>query len=167
MNSNFIYRLVEVIDSVLKFMVQLIIFLMMVLIVSDAIGRAFKYPVPGVMEITEEYLMVAVVFLGLGFTQRAGRHIKVELFERWIPQLKAPLTKMILNAIAIIYFGMMSYYAWVHTAHAIQIKKRSISELAYPLAPAYFLVVIGCTVICIWLAIETIGALMPGRDKTE
>ncbi len=167
MRSNFVYRLVETIDSVFKFVVQAVIFMMMVLIVSDAIGRAFNHPVPGVTEITEEYLMVAVVFLGLGFTQRAGRHIRVELFERWIPQLNAPVAKMILKTIAIVYFGMMAYYGWLNTVHAFQIRTRSISELAYPLAPAYFLVVIGCAVLCIWLVIETIGGYKLGRGKKE
>lgn len=165
MKSNHMLQVVETIDLIFRFLVQLIIFVMMVLIVSDAIGRAFNYPMPGAWEITGEYLMVAIVFLGLGFTQRAGRHIKVELFNRWIPQLNASLTKIILNAVAIGYFGLMAYYGWSNTAYAIQIKKCSISELAYPLAPAYFLVVIGCAFMCIWLAVEILQQLASRKDR--
>ena len=56
-------KLIRAVDTVLGVIVAAIVFMMMALVVADATGRAFRVPIPGVVEITEEYLMIAVVFL--------------------------------------------------------------------------------------------------------
>ena len=53
-------------------------FAMMCLTSADAISRyLFNSPIVGAYEITEKYLMVAAVFLGLSFAYRGGGFIRV------------------------------------------------------------------------------------------
>lgn len=152
MKKASISLILEKAHNIFKYITCSIIFIMMILIVGDAIGRALKYPVPGAVEINEEYFMVAIVFLSLGFTYREGRHIKVELIQHLIPRISCPAFKALTETVAIFYFGLIAYEGARQTAYAFGIDQRSTSELGYPLAPAYFLVVMGSVWLCLWVA---------------
>lgn len=165
MKSLSALRVMESLDTVCKYLAQASLFLMMVLTVGDAIGRKLNYPIAGAAEFSAEYLMVGVVFLALGTTQRAGRHIKVEVMERFIPQFADRWLKAATSAIAFIYFGIIAYYGWLQTAYALRIDQRSTSELAYPLAPAHFLVAIGSAILCMWLAKDVAEALVRRNER--
>src|SRR6267154_6370893 len=65
-------------------------FAMMCLTSADALSRyAFNRPILGAYEITEKYLMVAAIFLGLSYAYRGGVFIRVTfLVDRLPPALK-------------------------------------------------------------------------------
>lgn len=130
---------------------------LVVLVVADAIGRSLRIPVAGAVEVTEEYLMVAIVFLAMGFTHTEGRHIRIELFERWIPWLGGAFVKIGIEAVSLAYFALIAWQGLDHARSAFAIDKRSTSELNYPIGPAYALVAIGCTVMCLWLVRDIIA----------
>lgn len=150
------------IDGACRLVAALVTFAMMLLIVADATGRTIGIPVAGAVEITEEYLMVAVVFLAMGFTHREGRHIRIELFERWLPWIGHRAVRMAVTAISLVYFVLIAWQGLSQTLEALAIDKRSASELAYPLAPAYALVVIGSVVMSLWLIHDL---LVQGRGR--
>ncbi len=129
---------------------------MVVLVVADAIGRTIRMPVPGAVEVTEEYLMVAIVFLAMGFTHAEGRHIRIELFERWIPWLASAAVRIGIEAVSLVYFALIAWQGLDNARSAFAIDKRSTSELNYPVGPAYSLVVIGSVVMCLWLVRDII-----------
>src|SRR3954463_2741197 len=53
-------------------------FAMMCLTSADALSRyAFNRPILGAFEITEKYLMVAAIFMGLSYGYRGGLFIRV------------------------------------------------------------------------------------------
>lgn len=135
---------------------------MVLLVVADAVGRSFRVPVPGAVEVTEEYLMVAIVFLAMGFTHVEGRHIRIELFERWMPWIGGAFVRIGVAAISLAYFALIAWQGLDQTRSAFAIDKRSTSELNYPIGPAYALVVIGCVVMCLWLA-RDIVAIASGK----
>jgi TRAP-type C4-dicarboxylate transport system permease small subunit len=61
-------------------------FLMMCLTSADAFSRyLFNSPIMGAYEITEKYLMVAAVFLGLSYAYRGGGFIRVTFLVDRLP----------------------------------------------------------------------------------
>ena len=65
-------------ESALLYLGVLATFAMMALTSADALSRyAFNRPILGAMEITEKYLMVASIFLGLSYGYRGGLFIRV------------------------------------------------------------------------------------------
>lgn len=163
-------RAARTVDVVLRKIVSVIVFAMMVAIVADATGRAFNHPIPGVTEVTEEYLMVAVVFLALGFTHSAGRHIGIDLFRRFWPVIGHRFVRMTVDLLGAGYFALIAWYAGDQTAYALSIGQRSSSELAYPLAPAFALVVLGASIMSLWLLLDvalTAAGRPPQRETSE
>lgn len=151
-------KLVRVVDTVLGIIVAAIVFLMMALVVADATGRTFRVPIPGVVEITEEYLMIAVVFLSLGLTHSAGQHIRIEIFGKMWPLIAHRFVRMAIDLAGAVYFGLFAWFGAGQVAYALRIGQRSASELGYPLAPAFGLVVIGSVIMCMWLLVDVILA---------
>ena len=150
------------IDRACRWATAAAIALMVVLVVSDAIGRSLRMPVPGAVEVTEEILMVAIVFLAMGFTHVEGRHIRIELFERWLPWIGGAFVRIVVEAISFAYFALIAWQGLDQARSAFAIYKRTTSELNYPMGPAYLLVVIGSVVVCLWLA-RDIVALAGGK----
>jgi len=147
---------VRAVDRIVGGIVAVIVFLMMTLIVIDATGRSFNAPLPGVVEVTEEYLMIAVVFLSLGLTHSAGQHIRIEIFGRMLPMIEHRFVRMAIDLAGAIYFALIAWYGGGQVAYAWSIGQRSASELAYPLAPAFALVVIGAAIMSLWLLIDVL-----------
>jgi len=151
-----------VIDRACRWATAAAIAVMVVLVVTDAIGRGLRMPVAGAVEVTEEYLMVAIVFLAMGFTHLEGRHIRIELFARWIPVLRGAFVKIAIEAISLAYFALIAWQGLDEARKAFAIDKRSTAELNYPMGPAYALVVVGCVVMCLWL-VRDIAGLASGK----
>jgi TRAP-type C4-dicarboxylate transport system permease small subunit len=61
--------------------------IMMLLTSADAIGRyIFNSPVMGAYELTEKYLMVAAIFLGMSYAFRGGIFIRVTFLVDRLPR---------------------------------------------------------------------------------
>lgn len=149
-------KFVRAVDAALGVVVAVIVFLMMALIVADATGRGLNIPIPGVVEITEEYLMIAVVFLSLGLTHSGGHHIRIEIFGRMWPLVGHRYVRLVMDLTGAIYFGLIAWFGGGQVAYAWKIGQRSASELGYPLAPAFALVVVGSVIMCLWLLIDVL-----------
>jgi TRAP-type C4-dicarboxylate transport system permease small subunit len=163
---GFLMKAADRIDRALQAVVSVIVFAMMALIVADATGRTFGWPIRGVVEITEEYLMVAIVFLALGFTHTAGRHIRVELFGMLWPVVGHRYVRLATNLAGAAYFALIAWQGAQQTAYAWGAGQRSASELAYPMAPAYALVVVGGAMMCLWLLLDA-ALVASGREARE
>ena len=55
-------------------------------VVIDVIGRAFKAPLPGTVEMVSRYYMVGVIFLPLAYVQSRRAHIATDQFIAWMPR---------------------------------------------------------------------------------
>ena len=122
----------------------------MILTTFDLLARKFfDYSIPSLYEFTEDYLMVGLVFLTISYVYTAGGHVRVTLLEKYYPPyLKKPLEKA-LKFLAFIFFFFITLKGWDVTVRAHQFHEVSSSVLAYPLAPALFLVPLGSALVCI------------------
>ncbi len=140
---------------------------MMLLVTVDAIARyAFDSPIIGVYEITEDYLMVILVFLGLSYSYRKGAFVRVTTFARYLPgTLRAVIDKLFIAG-SIVVFAMIGIGGFNTGVHAARIGEFSSNILHYPLAPAYFLVTVGSVMLCARL-IETLFGLVPDVQEDD
>jgi TRAP-type transport system small permease protein len=118
-------------------------FAIMFLTTGDAIGRyLFTRPIAGAYEITETYLVVATVFLGISYAYRTGAYIRVTFFADRLP----PRPKVYLFYFVQIVSIFISLSILIATSYQMMHKKASGIILAYasiPIWPAYLLVSVG------------------------
>lgn len=124
--------------------------MLMLLTTVDTLARyLFSAPLTGVVEFSEEYLMIAVIFLPISYVYIAGGHIKIELLERFFPARVKTVTEKVNIAFGLILFALIVYAFIPSVQQAIEINEVSSCALAYPMAPAYIMVTLGCLLICI------------------
>jgi TRAP-type C4-dicarboxylate transport system permease small subunit len=130
-------------ENVLTYLAILSIFTMMCLTTVDTIGRyIFRRPIGGTYEITESYLAIAVVFLGISYAYRGGAYIRVTfLVDRMTWRVKTAL-----NYLVQVFSILLSVGFLITTA--LQAYRKSFSGitlgfLPFPLWPAYLIVSIG------------------------
>jgi TRAP-type C4-dicarboxylate transport system permease small subunit len=77
------YKLLNRCENLLTYLATISTFIIMGLTTADAAGRyIFNRPIVGAYEITERYLMIAAVFLGICTAYRGGAFIRVTFL--WI-----------------------------------------------------------------------------------
>jgi TRAP-type C4-dicarboxylate transport system permease small subunit len=126
---------------------------MMCLTSADALSRyLFNSPILGAYEITEKYLMVAAIFLGLSYAFRGGVFIRVTFLVDRLP----PFARQIANHAAhLISIGFCVILLVATAQQAIRSisDETQLSALPIPVGPAYWLVPIGflaLTVAMVW-----------------
>lgn len=125
---------------------------MMLLVSADALGRfVLDSPITGAYELTEDYLMVILVFLGLSHSYRKGAFVRVTSFTRFFPRRLRRILERVSAATAAVLVGAIAAGAFDTTLRAIRIGEFSSNLLQYPLAPAYALVVVGCGLLALRL----------------
>ena len=94
--------------------------LAMCLLVTGAVvvRYIFNWPVVWVPEIVG-YLMVALVFLALGETMLAGRHIKIDLVVGRLPRRLRDLVELLTLTLSV---GVAGFFAW----HGVNTMLRSL-----------------------------------------
>lgn len=119
--------------------------IMMLLTTVDTLSRLlFNFPIPGTLELVEEYCMVPLIFLPLSYVYVRGGHVKVDLFEQFFPDVMKRVLNVFNPFLTIIFFVPMIFGTWNSFLSAVDIRLLSNSVWAYPMAPAYFLVTFGC-----------------------
>ena len=94
--------------------------LIMIMVSADVFFRYFfNSPILGAMEFSL-MLMIAVIYLGLGYTELSDRHIVIDLFYKKLnPKYQRILSKI--NCIILLIFHQF-YYGILLTIFCIQLK---------------------------------------------
>jgi TRAP-type C4-dicarboxylate transport system permease small subunit len=129
-------------------------FAMMCLTSADALSRyAFNRPILGAFEITEKYLMVAAIFLGLSYGYRGGLFIRVTLLvdrlsgaARLAADTFAFLTTLLLCGV----------FLWATTVQGFRAlhEDTELSTLPILVGPAYCFVPIGFLALTVLMLID-------------
>ncbi|MDD2737224.1 MAG: TRAP transporter small permease [Desulfuromonadaceae bacterium] len=121
-----------------------------ILVNADVFGRqVLDMPIHGSLEIIEDYLMIALVYLSMSYVYTEGGHVRITLFRKFIPGfIKRPLD-VALSVVSLLFFILLTVRGCVVTLRAFQFCELSSCVLAYPLAPAYLILALGSALLCI------------------
>jgi TRAP-type C4-dicarboxylate transport system permease small subunit len=128
---------------------------MMCLTSADALSRyAFNRPIIGAYEVTEKYLMVASIFLGLSYAYRGGIFIRVTFLVDRLP----PTLKLLVNQVVhLITLAFCLIILVATTGQAIRgwQDDTTLSALPIPVGPAYTLVPLGFLALTLVMLADT------------
>ncbi len=116
---------------------------MVILTASDTILRYFfNYPIPGSYEITQEYLLVVTVFMGMGYAYKGGAYIRVTLLVDHLPKWIRDIINYFSQAFSILVCLMTAIATIPQTIYNLT-KFVSSSSFDLPLGAAYVVVSLG------------------------
>ena len=128
---------------------------MMFLVTADAVGRyLFNRGIFGAYELTEQYLMIVAVFLGVCYVYRGGALIRVTFF---VDHLPARLRLVIdhFDQLFSILVTLVLVVASVKKAHRIYVTGATMDiGGGLPLWPAYLLIPVGLSLLTVAMALD-------------
>ena len=161
-----INKWIDNIDVFFAYIAAATLSFMMVFISLDVFLRFFfKSPMQGTLEITGEYLMVIVVFLGIGYTLKEDSHVTVDFMEPFIPSMLEKPLKILTSLLAIIVLVVMSYSNLIKSFEYLEKNIVSKSLLDYPLAPALIIIAVGLFIMAVRLLITIINILTKRKPQ--
>ena len=133
--------------------------------VADIVGtQVLLIPVPGPRELTES-TMVLIVFGALAYAQIRRAHIRVELlYLNMPPRVRAVMDGADLAAIA---FSALSCPRPSPAQYSYQIKEATTGLIRFPLWPARFTLVAGCSLMILQLCLHLIEDLIRIRTGDD
>ena len=130
-------------ELALLYLGALATFAMMCLTSADALSRyAFNRPILGAFEITEKYLMVAAIFLGLSYGYRGGLFIRVTLLVDRLSGTARLAADYFAFLMTLLFCGFFLWATGVQAFRALH-EDTELSTLPILVGPAYCLVPIG------------------------
>jgi TRAP-type C4-dicarboxylate transport system permease small subunit len=118
-------------------------FAMMCLTSADALSRyLFNSPILGALEITEIYLMVAAIFLGLSYAYRGGLFIRVTLLVDRLSGNAKLAADYFAHLISLTFCAFMVFATGQQALRGLS-DDTELSTLPILVGPAYSLVLVG------------------------
>ena len=140
-----------------------LVFITMFITTADVIGRYFRMPLPGAMEISELALGV-MVFLGWAYTQAEKGHIAIDILFKRLPQKVQNILDIIIPLFGLTLMGLIGWRA-VGFAMDCKSSLEHTVDLGIPVWPFKFMIFIGAVTLCIQLIFDVIEALQKYRES--
>jgi len=135
--------------------------------VAGIVGtQVLLIPVPGPRELTES-TMVLIVFGALAYAQIRRAHIRVELLYLKMPPRGRAVMDVITDLAAIAFFGLILSEAISEAQYSYQIKEATTGLIRFPLWPARFTLVAGCSLMILQLCLHLIQDLIRIRTGND
>ena len=130
------------------------VFVMMCLTAADAVARyVLNSPITGAYEITEKYLMVAAVFLGLSNGYREGALIRVTFFVDRVPRSVQFFANHLAQLVSIAYAAVL-IVATIQQGLRVVADHTELSTLPLTVGPAHFMIPLGLVVMLVLMVME-------------
>jgi TRAP-type C4-dicarboxylate transport system permease small subunit len=144
------------IESTLNLAAGLVIFMLMLLAVTQILGRKiFNMPIPGFIDWVEQF-MVVFAFLGVSYCQRLGGHIRMDILigrahgrPLWLAEFVSVILMMLLVS-AMIFGGFM------HFLRAYNIGDSTI-DIALATWPAKLIVPVALSLLWLRLLVQLVS----------
>jgi TRAP-type C4-dicarboxylate transport system permease small subunit len=139
-------------------------FVMMLLTTADAGGRyIFNRPITGAYEITQNYLMIAGVFLAMSYAYRQGANIRVTFLVDRLPRKVKMVVNHFVQLVSALYGGVLVVATFQQFLRATA-TGTALSSLDFPLGPAYLIVPVGLFFMSLLMLID-LQRVRTGKSK--
>lgn len=134
---------------VLNYISVVLIFLMALWVFGDIVGRyLFNHPIPGTTELVQNAI-ITIVFLGIAYTLRKGRHIRAELIKGSLPPVPRTWCEIVACLIGIITFALLCIFAFQAAWTSWLAREFDGVQIRIPVYPSRVVVAIGSALLVI------------------
>ena len=124
----------------------------------DVVGsKAFRWPFPGAVDITDLFQIVAIAF-AIAFTQIIGRHVRVEFF---VSRLPGRAQGVINSAVSLLTLALFILIIWRSYALGLSLQTAGQVSLSarIPLYPFAYGIALACIPVCLVIFAEFLSSL--------
>ncbi len=133
----------------------------MAVVVVDVIGRYFGAPLYGAQDI-QQMTAVFVVFGGMAYCDRQGRHIAVDLLEPVFPRRVNLILTILGNVVGAVIFALIAWYIWEASKLAAMLNMAT-NILLLPRVPFQYAIVAFSALTSVAMVLRLVD-LLTGRE---
>ena len=141
--SNLLYILGNFLTRVSGIFAQSLLFVMTALITVDVVLRATSGTSTLISNELSGYLLLGIVFLGLAHTERAGRHIEINLITRMLPIRTRQYLEVVALLIAVAFVFWLCRVTIDPVVKTYITQARRPTHLGTPLWIPYLIIPVG------------------------
>ncbi len=151
-------------NKYLNYIGMAIVFLMMLLVVVDVVGRKFVgiipgfQPVPGSYELTE-FMLVGLVYAALGYAQINGDHISIDVLTMRFPKRTQNILDTVVYLVSAAIAVIVSWRGFAHAQRLFQQNDYS-GVLHIPIYPFLYLIGAGMLIFALALLFSSLQSLV-------
>ncbi|MBN1848986.1 MAG: TRAP transporter small permease [Deltaproteobacteria bacterium] len=129
----------------------------------DVVGRYFRVPFTGTMEISELTLAI-MIFLGWAYTQAEKGHISIDIVFNTLPK---PIRKILDVMNPLFGIGLLGLVVWQGFIYSMETRVSQIAtdNLGIPVWPFRFMIVIGGITFCSQLVFDFLDACRALKER--
>jgi len=124
-----------------------------------------RNPDPYTYEISS-ILMLACVVFSLAYTQRLGRHLRIDLMDRYFPEsVRGVLLNIVGPIVGLVFCGVITWKSWEDAWLALQNWQVTRGTLIIPTFPIKITVTIGAGLLCLILIAQMLRYIASLKGK--
>ncbi len=148
-------RALEVLAESMALAGGFVVFLLMLMVAIDALGRKVATALPGALEFSE-VLMVPAVFLPLMFVQMKREHVYVGVVTMGLSVRAQAFIDAVAAVIGVILFGLMTWLALDKAIDTTRIGEYRVALISVPIWPFRWIIPLGTGLMVFQLALTAI-----------
>jgi TRAP-type C4-dicarboxylate transport system permease small subunit len=165
---------IHVVSGVARKIAMLFLFLMMLLITSDVVGRyCFNHSIIGAADVIDQ-MLVFIVFLMLAYTTAQKSHVTVNVVISRLPKIQVTMLNCVTSfaslAIAALITWKLAARGWALLLETFQGELSLTTQtIGWPIAPFLIVAAVGAFLLCMELAVDFctyIAQAVGGRTRS-
>ena len=113
----------------------------------------FNHPTSWAMEVSM-HVLVGPVFLAAAYTLFKGGHVRAEFVLSRLPRRMQAMVNIVTSVLALIFLVVLTWSVWLLVVQSYRGHEYSPGVFAFPLAPVYVVMFIGCVMFCLAVPIK-------------
>ena len=102
------------------------------------------------------YAVMLATFYALAYTHAAGGQVAIDILHQALPARWRRLHRLALDALAALFFGFVTWSAWLETQTALSEGWHSETMWGPPLWPVYAALPVGCGLLTLLLVVDVV-----------
>ncbi|MDJ0359764.1 TRAP transporter small permease [Rhodococcus sp. H29-C3] len=143
------------------------LFMAIHVVIEVGARNIFNNPLPGTLEITQNWSMVIIVMLAMGYAELTGDHIRAPIFTQKLSPTSLWLSNILVASIALFFIGALTYYSILAAQFSISIQQVSLGSLMIPIWPVKIVLAIGFGLFTLQLLTTLIVLCKDGRPRSS
>lgn len=154
-NLGLIDRVLASVETAFNGIAAASIFFLMLLGVSQIVGRNLGYPMWGYIDFVEQSIAI-FAFMGIAYCQRAGGHVRMDLVLRGLKGRWLWFCETLAIVLSMFVIGVLMYYGYTHFERAF-VQGDSTIDANFPVWPSKLIVPVAFSLLWLRLAIQLYG----------
>jgi len=143
-----------------------LVVIMVALVMFEVIMRYIVHQPPCIADEMSAYMLVALAFIGLAYCWKEKGHVRIEALVSRLPTKVSNWLRLVTLIIAFLLTIILNYGGYLFLARSFEVQKTSSSWLKVPLQGPHVTIVIGYTLLSLWLILEIVRAIMTIKSAT-